>query len=476
MATIDDESILFTCLACQVAFNTSEQQRAHYQTDWHRYNLKRKVVQLPPVNAEGFAQRLLAQKTKENQDQKASSGTDCQVCKKFYSTKNAFDNHINSKKHKEAEQKMLSEMQRQEEKLAIAEIISNNPDDANDFPVSENESETGSVPVKTIQKNKVSTEESLETNNKFLSEEVVKEIKEHKEIERSLNKQLDNATSEREAMELIDKKMKTARRLKIEDCLFCNCRSESLAQNMIHMEKLHSFFIPDSDYLIDLSGLVGYLGEKITVANVCLYCNGRGKGLRSLEAVRKHMNDLGHCKIAYDTEVDILEISDYYDFSSTYPEDLDYADIEMAANGENAGEEHAFKRALPGTGLLEEDDGELVLPNGARIGHRSLKYIYKQSLPTYTEKDSVQIHRLLTSNDASDMQVDDSEENEESKSKQLTTRGPQSRAIIMALPGGRQMWKDIATYKDSKKRDDFKARIGFKANGLQKHFRIQNPI
>jgi hypothetical protein len=29
-------------------------QREHYKTDWHRYNLKRKVVDLPPVTAEGM--------------------------------------------------------------------------------------------------------------------------------------------------------------------------------------------------------------------------------------------------------------------------------------------------------------------------------------------------------------------------------------------------------------------------------------
>ncbi len=31
------------------------------------------------------------------------------------------------------------------------------------------------------------------------------------------------------------------------------------------------------------------MGEKITVGNVCLFCNGKGRGMRSIEAVRKHM-------------------------------------------------------------------------------------------------------------------------------------------------------------------------------------------
>jgi pre-60S factor REI1 len=45
---------LYTCLACQVAFQSAEGQRNHYKSDWHRYNLKRKVVTLPPVTLDQF--------------------------------------------------------------------------------------------------------------------------------------------------------------------------------------------------------------------------------------------------------------------------------------------------------------------------------------------------------------------------------------------------------------------------------------
>ena len=52
----------FTCISCRVAFAEAELQRAHYKTDWHRYNLKRKVAELPPVTAENFTERVLAQR------------------------------------------------------------------------------------------------------------------------------------------------------------------------------------------------------------------------------------------------------------------------------------------------------------------------------------------------------------------------------------------------------------------------------
>ena len=55
---------------------------------------------------------------------------------------------------------------------------------------------------------------------------------------------------------------------------------------MQHMTKVHSFFIPEIEYLIDLGGLIKYLGEKISIGNACLYCK---REMKSLEAVRKHM-------------------------------------------------------------------------------------------------------------------------------------------------------------------------------------------
>ena len=59
---IDWEMSLFTCITCRVAFADADLQRSHYKTDWHRYNLKRKVAELPHVTAENFQQRVLAQR------------------------------------------------------------------------------------------------------------------------------------------------------------------------------------------------------------------------------------------------------------------------------------------------------------------------------------------------------------------------------------------------------------------------------
>lgn len=49
--------------------------------------------------------------------------------------------------------------------------------------------------------------------------------------------------------------------LPVTDCLFCSHHSRSLMKNVAHMTKEHSFFIPDLEFLVDLRGLLRYLGE-----------------------------------------------------------------------------------------------------------------------------------------------------------------------------------------------------------------------
>lgn len=44
------------CNICQSAeFADVDQQRAHYRSDWHRYNVKTRITGHPPVSEAGFA-------------------------------------------------------------------------------------------------------------------------------------------------------------------------------------------------------------------------------------------------------------------------------------------------------------------------------------------------------------------------------------------------------------------------------------
>jgi len=322
-----------------------------------------------------------------------------------------------------------------------------------------------------------------------------------------------------EMEESIDAKIAAARtRLTISDCLFCTTRSESLPANLEHMSVFHGFFIPDADYLVDLEGLTRYLGEKIAVGNVCIYCYGRKRGIartnpsgdadegekdtvgrefRSLEATRAHMVDKAHCKIAYDTHREKLELSDFYDFTSSYPdagkrrrgkgkpkakatpedEEWEEVDGEEGDNGEvdevvdEEEEEETDEESLPDNALRYGDSPfELVLPSGARIGHRSLKRYYDQSFrnplqPRDANEDpnsgAALVRQLLN----------------EKHSALVPSKGGFGRfgggmQVVKARNAGeaKEAGRHMKEFRDVKRRQDFKTKVGFIHNS-QKHFR-----
>ena len=49
---------LYTCLSCLVGFHSPLDQRTHYRSDLHRYNMKRQVAGLPPVRQDVFEQKV----------------------------------------------------------------------------------------------------------------------------------------------------------------------------------------------------------------------------------------------------------------------------------------------------------------------------------------------------------------------------------------------------------------------------------
>jgi pre-60S factor REI1 len=48
-------------------------------------------------------------------------------------------------------------------------------------------------------------------------------------------------------------------------CFMCDLKHDNIEDCMIHMHKKHGFFIPDSEYLKDPSGLLTYVGLKVGI-------------------------------------------------------------------------------------------------------------------------------------------------------------------------------------------------------------------
>ncbi len=313
----------YTCISCRVAFADGDVQRAHYKSDWHRYNLKRKVAEMPPVTAEVFREKVLAQKAESNAQSEEKTSKHCDVCNKFFSSENAFANHLHSKKHKEQETKYKNDASKPDNQVEI--------------------------------QNK---------RNANLS-----------------NSEPENVESDGEYEEADDESLETTQ------CLFCPHFSTTFEDNMRHMTKSHSFYIPDLQYVTDLEALIGYLGEKVGLGKVCLYCNSKGKEFHSIEAVQKHMTDKGHCKIFYEGD-DILEFSDFYDFTSSYP------DAELGDNSESSDTEVSLPE---GALSVSENTGELCLPSGAKVGHRSLRRYYRQQLrPEQVKQNEIVVRGLMS--------------------------------------------------------------------------------
>ena len=58
----------------------SDAKGMHYRSDYHRYNMKRRVAGLPPVTATVFNQKVLDRRT-ETAIQASPKGSICDVCK-----------------------------------------------------------------------------------------------------------------------------------------------------------------------------------------------------------------------------------------------------------------------------------------------------------------------------------------------------------------------------------------------------------
>ncbi len=159
-------------------------------------------------------------------------------------------------------------------------------------------------------------------------------------------------------------------------CLFCEHQSESLIAKCEHMAREHSFFVPDSEHVSDLEGLMRFLGVKVGAYHVCTWCST--KMYRDVGAVQKHMRDKGHQKIKFEGDT-LLEYVDFYSFPGDESIDDEYdivnqsADMTLISSGN--GDEEAY---VEGSDPADETF-ELVLPSGNRIGHRSLFKYYKQS-------------------------------------------------------------------------------------------------
>lgn len=336
---------------------------------------------------------------------KASFEKVCPACQKTYYSENAYENHIKSQRHRMRVASLAQDGMSTEngETASVMSSTISLGEPINVPPVPE--------PIAISPPNSSIDPEAEEEFSK-----VVNGIKETKitdePVSRRPTRPHHSATEQRAEHPLSPEKSRDITELPQDStqstdtttssCLFCNIVSDSLDHNIQHMTKAHGLFIPERVYLIDLEGLIGWLYDRIhDEPHECLYCH---RTKNTAEAVQDHMKDLGHCKIGFEDEVDMIEVGQFYDFSSTYSDDEDVNggedetmsndegwedDSSVASDGLNEEIEEGGaalpKKHLPKSDSQRKDhalvlDDELYLPSGKVAGHRSLAKYYRQNL------------------------------------------------------------------------------------------------
>ena len=104
MATHAQATSGLTCNACMVSFGSLAALRDHYRRDFHRYNLKRKVAGLGPISDKAFYERkqavLASRKGATKAKAEHARTFRCMACKKTFSSRPPYLQHLASKKHK----------------------------------------------------------------------------------------------------------------------------------------------------------------------------------------------------------------------------------------------------------------------------------------------------------------------------------------------------------------------------------------
>jgi len=480
----------YTCNSCAVAFRNSDAQRTHMRSDWHRYNLKRKVADLPPVAADDFNQKVLnAQASTTAAQEQASYAKSCTICQKTYYSENAFQNHILSKAHK-------------------LKAVSGG-------------SKAASTASRETNGEQIPPEAEAEFDNVVAGIKKTSLVEEDTAPGRPSNPPpgVDREEHPLSPPTVVPTKIPTSR------CLFCNYDSPSLKLSVQHMTKIHGLFIPEQNYLVDLDGLVGYLQAKIHENHECLRCH---KLKPTAPAVQTHMRDKGHCTIAFEHEEEMIEIGQFYDFSSTYSDDEedDSDDVAKVADEEGwetdsdessvASEEitsipnddrtDAYERmkmhrhhsntverthrnvdgfhshAHQHTNAVFYDENEMHLPSGRVAGHRSMRKYFRQNLHNYPSQAErlARQNRLIkegpptTSDEDSDedMADADGEEREQQPRSQALLRRGEAGMLGVSEPEKRQVTRAEQRGRTKAQRDQsrYQAKIEKQSNN-QKHFR-----
>eukprot|EP01041_Mallomonas_annulata_P003803 gene3803-7568_t len=321
-------SSVSSCNTCKSSFPSVESVRGHYKTEWHVFNSKRRSNGLAPVGEADF---------------------------------NVFNNKRNKGFKKPLPQSIL-----------LRGTLPSNVKEVPNVPqASKSILPTASGPTSSIEPDVVKDLDSNTQNQIQSSREELRSIavglgisndRTETIVDMALKETLDDEEEGQEELSNIE-----AKPLPIGPTIsiFDNKEFDTVEDCMKHMETNFGFFIPDKEYMVNLEGFLTYLGEKVKLGGICIYCQ---KQFIPGHPCQNHMINKSHCKITYEDDIDVDEYEDFYDFSSQYINSSDENDNENDENSE-ANEDRTLEIS---------PIGELILLNGRTLGNRNLRIYYKQ--------------------------------------------------------------------------------------------------
>lgn len=401
----------------------------HYKSDFHKYNLKRKVAGLPPVTKEWFDSRkeLLSSATTVGPVHKFWFDP---LTKKKFNTENTYLAHVHSKKYKDLLKKTGQDApapvvtaRRAEnagnstasaaprpagkpgynmaipngvrpdkaqsptaEDSTAADDAASEADSAGWETASDEDDDTNAITAQAAKTASTSSSKNAEaasrvpsasaTNGSSAQPSLDTPATPSRGAESSVRGEASDEASSAQEFEEWD----------LQRSFFDNHMSNSMEANLEYMFKHFGFYLPDAEYLSDPGGLIKYLGLKLQYGHVPLYVRGDDANARqftSLHGVQRHMVDANKCKMVFDDNEE--EYVEFYDWSKLEDE---LADKQLAVTETGEGAD-SLGYELEVSGDAEAGTSSKVL------GSREFARYYKQHHKPADMRKSVQVNQVV---------------------------------------------------------------------------------
>eukprot|EP01138_Halocafeteria_seosinensis_P013920 gb/GECG01014215.1/.p1 GENE.gb/GECG01014215.1/~~gb/GECG01014215.1/.p1 ORF type:complete len:362 (+),score=49.31 gb/GECG01014215.1/:1-1086(+) len=296
-----NEDNAFKCMTCYVMFYEKERLLQHYKSDFHRYNLKRRSANnKAPISFAKFQeilQQVVNKEQRQEQEKQYRHFYHCTICgNKRFKSENQLKQHLQTKKHQEMVKKQqnrnkpstgneMTPQQQQETEEGKEEHVEISQETSQ---VEENDLSQAPVEIRTVP---VTSHNPRTSTTGTSSGAAAGNNTTH----------ADEPTAEGTSRKLTEPQKEIVERLKHGTvdtlCPFDLEPVDGLYENIKRMYGKFGFNIPHIERVIDLRGMISHIFEKITIGQMCIYCD---QGFGSVLATIHHMQSKNHFRLPLD--------------------------------------------------------------------------------------------------------------------------------------------------------------------------------